>query len=73
MAIKILVEQNKSGSRAKILEPKDGVQLIDILTALCAPVANIILEATDNDREKSIEVLTALLDSYVSANDINLK
>ena len=73
--IKILVEQQKNGNgnKATILEPTDGLKAVDALTTLASPVMNLILEATDNKREESIEVLTALLDSYVGANDINLK
>ena len=73
--IKILVEQqiDGNGNKATIIEPKDGLKAIDALTTLASPVVNLILEATDNDREKSIEALTALLDSYIEANDIEAR
>lgn len=73
--IKILVEQQKdgNGNKATILEPKDGLKAIDALTTLASPVVNLILEATDNDRDESIEALTALLDSYIEANDIETR
>lgn len=73
--IKILVEQqeNGNGNKATILSPKDGLKAIDALTTLASPVVNLILEATDNDREESIEALTALLDSYIEANDIETR
>ncbi len=73
--IKILVEQQKNGNGNKttILKPKSGLRAIDALTALASPVVHLVLEATDNDREKSIEALTALLDGYIEANDIELK
>jgi len=71
--IKILVEQqeNGNGNKATILEPTDGLKAVDALTTLVAPVINLILEATDNKREESIEVLTALLDSYIKTNKTN--
>lgn len=73
--IKILVEQqiDGNGNKATILEPEGGLKAIDALATLASPVVNLILEATDNDREKSIEALTALLDSYIEANDVDLK
>jgi len=73
--IKILVEQqeNGSGNKATILEPTDGLKAVDALTTLASPVMNLILEATDNKRKESIEVLTALLDSYIETNNTDVE
>lgn len=73
--IKILVEQqeNGNGNKATILSPKGGLKAIDALTTLASPVMDLVIEATDNKRDKAIEVLTALLDGYADNNDVDLK
>ena len=67
--IKILIENDENGNRMKVLEPNDGAKTMDILTMLSSPLMNLILDACDHDRQKSVDVLTVLLDAYIETSD----
>ena len=66
--IKILIEDDKNGNRTKVLKPSDGALTLDIIIAISSPLMDLILDVYDNDRQKSADMLTTLLDTYIEAN-----
>lgn len=67
--IKILIEDDENGIRMKVLEPKDGARAVDILTTVSSQLMGLILDACDHDYQKSVEILTTLLDTYIEISD----
>lgn len=66
--IKILIEDDENGNRMKVLEPNDGAKTVDIITMIGSPLMSLVLDVCDHDRQKSIDILTGLLDAYVKTS-----
>lgn len=66
--IKILIEDDKNGNRMKVIEPDDGARKVDILTAVGSPLMSLVLDVCDHDYQKSVDILTELLDAYIETN-----
>lgn len=68
--IKILIETNEDGNNMKIIEPDDGLQVLDVLNVIGTPLMHLILDVCDYDYQESVDMLTELLDAYIEANGI---
>lgn len=66
--VKILIEDDDNGNRMKVIEPDDGARKVDILTAVGSPLMSLVLDVCDHDYQKSVDILTELLDAYIETN-----
>lgn len=66
--VKILIEDDDNGNRMKVIEPDDGARKVDILTAVGSPLMSLVLDVCDHDYQKSVDILTGLLDAYIETN-----
>lgn len=65
---KIVIESSEKGNNMEVLEPKDGVRAIDVMTTIGSPLMSLALDICSGDRDNAIKMLTCLLDGYIKTN-----